>query len=118
QTLDTYGAITAYLKDDTGRVVKEIDPNGNQSEILHDVYGLAYAKRDRFGHKRRLPTDSTPHPLWHYLPATPAEWEQGRLHRTLIRRPAPRLEEVMPSWVAASVGPVNEAALRPPAVVA
>src|SRR6185369_5730547 len=51
-------------------------------------FGAAYAKRDPLGHQRVLPVDPTPHPLSQVLPATPAEWEQGRLYRAAILGPA------------------------------
>jgi YD repeat-containing protein len=75
--IDACGGMTAYLKDDSGRVVAEIDPNGNKSEILYDDCELPYAKRDPLGHVRLLPADPTPHPLSHRLPESPVQWEHG-----------------------------------------
>ena len=65
------------MKDDDGRIVKEIDPLGNETVILYDDLGQPFAKRDPLGYERQTPADPTPHPLSHRLPENPLQWQQG-----------------------------------------
>ena len=83
QITDPYGGATRFAVDDTGRVTEEIDPNGNITRLLYDAAGQHYARLDSLGHM--LPTyeenPNPPDPLVYELPATPSEWEHGRLFR-------------------------------------
>ena len=48
---DPYGGITRFTRGRrTGRVTKEVDPNGNITQLLYDGVGRHYARRHPLGH--------------------------------------------------------------------
>ena len=110
--------MTAYLKDDSGRVVAEIDPNGNKSEILYDDREQPYAKRDPLGHVRLLPADPTPHPLSHRLPESPVQWEHGDWPGPVQAIPADvPVGKWLPRWLVDTWGESPTASLPEPTLV-
>lgn len=87
--LDPVGRLLQYVRNDAGRVVKQVMPSGLEYEWLYDLSGRHIGRRDAFGH--RIPPEALdsnpPNPLAHQGPETPREWLVGRpACRAAIRR--------------------------------
>ncbi|MBO0800018.1 MAG: RHS repeat protein, partial [Blastocatellia bacterium] len=80
--VDPYGGTRhRVVEPDTGRVLRELDPAGNPTELLYDQYGAHTGRRDPWGYWAP-PLNVEPHPpdpLEHKVPETPLEWEFGNL---------------------------------------
>jgi YD repeat-containing protein len=78
---DPYGNATNYTLDDLGRPVEEIDPNGNVTKLHYDWLGQHDYRMDPNGYilPSRAANPQPADPLAYELPATPLEWEFGRL---------------------------------------
>jgi YD repeat-containing protein len=80
--IDPYGGTKHRVVDqDTGIVIRELDPAGNHTELLYDQYGAHTGRRDPWGYWAP-PLNVEPHPpdpLEHKVPDPPLEWEYGNL---------------------------------------
>jgi RHS repeat-associated protein len=80
QISDPLGGIRRFLRDETGKVVLELDQNQNATRTIYDAAGEPIAKADSLGHMFLLPEDpNAPNPADRRLPATAVEYEFGRL---------------------------------------
>lgn len=80
EILDPLGGSRKFLRDETGQLTTELDQNNNVTRFLYDRAGQAIAKIDSLGYRIPLPEEqNAPHPLFHRVPANPAEYEYGRL---------------------------------------
>jgi RHS repeat-associated protein len=124
--IDPLGGVKQYVKDDRGRIARQIMPGGKTYEWLYNAEGKHIGRLDPFGY-RCPPEDAEPNPpnpLEHRGPETPMQWLFGRSLRrchpgsdafpTAVRavlsslRPASSIGSPMPKPAHDSVGRIVE----------
>ncbi|MDF3071202.1 MAG: hypothetical protein K0R38_6803, partial [Polyangiaceae bacterium] len=100
--IDPYGGIKEYARNDGGRIVKQVEPTGEEYVWLYDEAGKHVGRRDRWGNNVP-PEDDVPlppNPRRHDGPTTQKGWLAGEV---LCLTPV-RIKS-LPSPVAASLAP-------------
>ena len=78
--VDPYGAAREFLRDELGRVTKEVDSNGNELEWVYSSIGGLVGIRSLFGELWPVGAEPLPPPRRrHAVPSTSLSWELGRL---------------------------------------
>lgn len=77
---DPVGGVQKFVRDETGRVVLELDSNRNATRFLYNSLGVPVIKIDPLRHQIELPEDpNASDPLRHRVAANSAEYEYGRI---------------------------------------
>ena len=77
---DPLGGLQKFLRAEDGRVVGEVDPNGDTTRVIYDSTGAPVAKQPPQGPPVALPEDpNAPDLRVHRVAANAAEYEYGRL---------------------------------------
>jgi RHS repeat-associated protein len=80
KVIDPLGGLEELVRDETGRLTSELDPNRNATHYVYDHAGAAVAKVTCTGHAVALPErPNAPDHRAHQVAANPAEYEFGRL---------------------------------------
>jgi RHS repeat-associated protein len=81
ELIDPYGGVQQYVPDELGRVVEEVDPSGEVTELEYNSVGEHIRRVNAVGHAAP-PADvepDPPDPNTYELPDTPLQWEHGDL---------------------------------------
>ncbi len=95
---DPLGGVEKFVYDDQGKLIQELDTNGNATDVVRDDTGAIVGKRDPFGNFKAEPRDlNAPDPRAHRVARNAAEYEFGRLINIEPRHTARPATESAPS---------------------
>ncbi len=95
---DPLGGVAKFVYDDQGKLIQELDTNGNATDILRDETDAIVGKRDPLGYFQAEPRDlNAPDPRAHRVAQNAAEYEFGRLINIEPRHTARPTTEAAPS---------------------
>jgi RHS repeat-associated protein len=95
---DPLGGVEKFVYDKQGKLIQELDTNGNATDIIRDEPGAMVGKRDPFGNFQAEPPNlNAPDPRAHRVAQNAAEYELGRLINIEPRHTARPASESVPS---------------------
>ncbi|QDV26400.1 RHS repeat-associated core domain-containing protein [Aureliella helgolandensis] len=95
---DPLGGVEKFVYDEDGKLIQELDTNGNATDIIRDDSGAIVGKRDPLGNVHAEPREpNAPDPRAHRVAQNAAEYEFGRLINIEPRHSARPVTESTPS---------------------